>query len=92
MDRATIVLHLPAHRRTALRIERDTQQAEEAYDANIGAYIEYLQAEGRKQGFAVKTDQQDTEAVFQIDERDHAGKKAAYDWLNTLPDIWNWIP
>lgn len=92
MDRATIIVHLPAHRRAALRIERDTREAAETYDAHIGAYIRYLQEEGREQGFNVTTDNQDVDAVFQIDERDHDAKKAAHDWLGTLPDIWNWIP
>jgi hypothetical protein len=92
MERATVTFHLPCHRRTALKMQHDKREAETAYDANIGAYLRFLQEEGRKQGFTIATDQQEVDAVYAIEERDHAAKKAAHDWLETQPDIWNWLP
>lgn len=91
MPTATITIHLPSHRSRALQIEQNTPEAIEAYDANIGDYIQFLKDEAAKQGYAIKADTSDLDAVYAIDS-DHAGKKAAHDWLDTQPDIWNWIP
>lgn len=92
MANANIIIHLPSHRRTALKIESETREAQDAYDSNIGDYVRFLQAEADKAGFVVSTDQSDVDAVFSIEESDHAQKKAAHDWLETQPDLWNWIP
>lgn len=92
MARATITIHLPSHRRKSLKLQEPHPDAAEAYDANIGAYIRYLQDEAQRAGFTVDTDQRDLDQVYSIDEDDHESKKAAHDWLHSLPDIWNWIP
>lgn len=92
MASATIIFHLPQHKRTALKLQERTLEAEQTYDANIGAYMAFLQQEAAKAGFKLVTDNQDLPAVYAIDERDHGSKKAAHDWLETQPDIWNWIP
>ena len=91
---ATIVLHLPSYRRRALELtgERERRAAEQAYDANIGGYVDFLQQQARAAGFAVSTDQDDRDAAFSINERSRDDKKAAHDWLQSQPDIWNWMP
>lgn len=35
---------------------------------------------------------QDFGPVFSIDESSHADKLAAHAWLESQPDIWNWMP
>lgn len=92
MALATITIHLPSHRSRALQLEQNTPEAIEAYDANIGAYVKFLKEEAAKQDYVVTTDHSELEGVFAIHETDHAAKKAAHDWLETQPDIWNWIP
>jgi hypothetical protein len=92
MARATITIHLASHRSRALQLERNSTEAGEAYDANIGDYIRFLKAEAAKQDYLIKTSNSELPAVFEIEESDHAAKKAAHDWLETQPDIWNWIP
>lgn len=92
MPRAIITVHLPAHRRTALRIERDSAEAAAVYDGQIAAYLGFLRAEAARAGFGLETDERDWGPIFSIDENAHADKKAAHDWLNTQPDFWNWIP
>ena len=92
MDRAVITMHLPSHKRQALRMQTDKRWAELAYDKNIAQYIAYLREQGETQGFRVESDERDWDTVLSIDERSHDDKKAAYDWLQTLPDIWNWMP
>ncbi|WP_028008912.1 hypothetical protein [Solimonas flava] len=92
MPRAQIIVHLPSHRRTALKIEGDTREAEETYDGQIGAYLEFLKREALAAGFQIETDERDWGPIFTIDELDHDAKKAAHDWLNTQPDFWNWLP
>jgi hypothetical protein len=92
MARATITIHLPSHRSRALQLEQNTTEAVEAYDANIGDYLQFLKSEAAKQDYLLKTNSSDLPAVFAIEESDHAAKKAAHDWLETQPDIWNWIP
>jgi hypothetical protein len=91
MARATITIHLPSHRSRALQIEQNTAEAVDAYDANIGGYLKFLKDEAAKQDYAIKTDTSDLAAVYAIDA-DHESKKAAHDWLDTQPDLWNWIP
>lgn len=92
MGKTRITVHLPAHRRAALHIERDTSDAAQAYDQYIGEYLQFLRDEAERAGYALGSDHQDNGGIFTIDEIDHAGKKAAHDWLHTQPDIWNWIP
>ncbi|MDB5968450.1 MAG: hypothetical protein JWQ90_900 [Hydrocarboniphaga sp.] len=92
MARATITVHLPSHRSRALQLEQNTAEAIEAYDANIGDYLKFLKDEASRHDYAVKTDNTDFEGVFSINDTDHAGKKTAHDWLETQPDVWNWIP
>jgi len=92
MPAATIVIHLPTHRDTALKLQGPGRDIEAAYDRNIGAYVGYLQQEAQRAGFSVATDQRAYGPVFSIDELGHEQKKAAHAWFETLPDIWNWMP
>lgn len=87
-----IAIHLPAHRERALQIESRSREAERAYDHNIGGYIEFLREQARLAGFDLDTDPLASGAVFSIHELNHAQKKAAHDWLEQQPDIWNWMP
>ncbi|PPE73182.1 hypothetical protein C3942_15300 [Solimonas fluminis] len=89
---ATIVLHLPAHRATALKLQPQEPEAARAYDRNIAGYLEFLKDEAQRAGYAVAADQKDFGPVFSIEEDDHASKRAAHAWLGNLPDIWNWMP
>jgi hypothetical protein len=92
MDRATITIHLPTHRRESLRAYGESpRKVGEVYDDNIGAYVEYVQRLAHENGFEVRTDNRDLDPVYSIDERDHDGKKAAHRWLQGLPDLWEWI-
>lgn len=92
MAKATIVIHLPAHRRVNLASEHDTRDAEQAYDQNIAGYVQFLQEQAALAGYDVRTDHADTGPILRIDECSHADKKGAYRWLNEQPDIWNWMP
>jgi hypothetical protein len=92
MPHTLITLHLPAHRRAALKIERETAEAATAYDTHIQAYVAFLSAQAEKAGLKLDADQRDWGPIFSIAETDHASKKTAHDWLNTQPDFWNWIP
>jgi hypothetical protein len=89
---ATIVLHLPVHRATALKLQPREPDAARAYDRNIAGYIDFLQAEAQRAGYAVSTDQDDFGPVFSIEEDSHDSKLDAHGWLETQPDIWNWLP
>jgi hypothetical protein len=91
MDRATIIFHLPTHRRAALQTQGDSPTARAAYDGNIGGYVAFLQEQGREAGFRIQTDNKDLDPVYTIDERGHEDKKAARAWLDEQPDIWEWI-
>lgn len=88
----TIVIHLPSHRRRALQIERNTAEAEQAYDAQIGGYVEFLRHEARHAGYRIETDQRDDGPPFGIVEDDGVQKREAHHWLDRQPDIWNWMP
>ena len=90
--RATIVINLPAHRRRALELVNEGLVAEQAYDKSIGGYIDFLRQQADDVGYIVQTSQDDQQAVFRLDETSHQDKKAAHDWLESLPDIWNWMP
>jgi hypothetical protein len=92
MDRAIITFHLPTHREVALKMQIDKREAELAYDRAIGDYMRFLEEEGRKAGFRIQTDQRDFGPVYGIEGRDHDEEKAAHDWLDSQPDIWNWLP
>ncbi|HVT36426.1 MAG TPA: hypothetical protein VHE37_12640 [Nevskiaceae bacterium] len=92
MGNTRIIVHLPAHRRAALNIERDLD-APRTYDRYIGEYIEFLRKEGIHAGFDLTTDERDDDkGIFTIDEMNHEAKRKAHAWLETQPDIWNWIP
>jgi hypothetical protein len=91
MTDATITIHLPAYRERALKLQTEIRDAEEAYDANIHDYIKYLAEEAAKMDFRLETDHGSI-AAYSVHAPTHEAKKAARDWLNTLPDIWNWIP
>ena len=90
---ATIIIHLPVHRRATLAAypEKASATPGEVYDQNIGKYVDYLRREGRSQGFDVRTDQRDTEPVVTLEERGHEEKKKAHDWLDQVPDFWEWL-
>ena len=92
MSHATITIHLPSHRRKSLKTEGDTQEAAEAYDSNIGAYIHFLRSEASKQKHALNTDEREMDNAYSISATDHNTKTAAHDWLDQQPDLWNWIP
>lgn len=92
MAKTTITLHLPSYRERALQLQTDAREAAEAYDGNIGAYVEFLKGEATPAGFVVATDTRDDGPAFSITEADHEQKKAAHEWLETQPDLWNWIP
>ena len=90
--KATITFHLPQHRETALKIEHNQRVAAEAYDGNISAYLRFLEQEATKSGYALTWNSQEGTSVYSIDAASHDLKTAAHDWLDTQPDIWNWIP
>lgn len=92
MRHTLIILHTPEHRRRALSTERNTREAQEAYDRCIGDYFEFLRKEAAAQGWELRTDNRDMNALITIDEIDHDQKKVVHAWLLTLPDIWNWMP
>lgn len=92
MNRATITIHLPTHRRATLKAYGESwRMLDEVYDGNIGHYVDFLRRQGRERGFRVRTDQKDVDPVFSIEERDHRQKKEAHEWLRGLPDLWEWI-
>jgi hypothetical protein len=92
MNRATITIHLPTHKRESLKAYGDSWRLiDEVYDANVGHYVDFLRRQGRERGFRVRTDQKDVDPVFTIEERDRQQKKAAHEWLEGLPDLWEWI-
>ncbi len=91
MTDVTITLHLRAYRERALMLQPERREAELAYDANIHDYVKYLSDEAAKPGYVLTTDH-GTSAAYSIQAPTHDAKKAAHDWLDTLPDIWNWIP
>lgn len=90
--KATITFHLPQHRETALRIENNQRVAAQAYDDNISAYLRFLEDEAGKSGYLLTSDTQEGSSVYSIEAANHDLKTAAHDWLDTQPDIWNWIP
>lgn len=91
MERAVITIHLPRHRHAALALQGETREAAEAYDANIGRYVDFLRDEARDAGYRILTDQRELDPVFTIDEQSHDDKKAARAWLEREPDIWEWL-
>ncbi|MDM4772219.1 hypothetical protein [Solimonas sp. SE-A11] len=88
----TIVVHLPAHRAMALKLQPQEPDAAAAYDQNIVGYMQFLKDQAQRAGHAVTADQQDFGPIFSIDESSHADKLAAHAWLESQPDIWNWMP
>lgn len=92
MERAVITMHLPRHKEQALRMQTDQRWADMTYDHNVADYIRWLDEQAQVHGFRVQSDARDVDAVLTIDERSHDDKKAAYAWLQTQPDIWNWLP
>lgn len=92
MDRATITIHLPTHRRESLKAYGESpRQVGEVYDGHIGRYMEFVREQARAQGFAVRTDNKEIDPIYTIDETSHDDKKAAHEWLQGLPDLWEWI-
>lgn len=91
MSKATITLHLPAYRARALQLQADPREAEPAYDENIEGYLQFLAQEAAKAGLVLATDHGELSA-YSIHAADHDAKRAAHDWLDTQPDIWNWMP
>lgn len=93
MPHATITIHLPSHRRKSLKIEGDTLEAIEAYDANIADYIRFLKTEALKKSIDLRTDhKEEAGSSYSISALSHDDKTAAHDWLHEQPDLWNWIP
>lgn len=92
MNRATITIHLPTHRRESLKAYGDSwRDIDQVYNSHIGHYVDFLRRQGRELGFQVRTDQRDLDAPFTIDERDRQQKKAAHEWLREVPDLWEWL-
>lgn len=92
MDRATITIHLPTHRRQSIEAYGESwRMLDQVYNSNIGHYVDFLRRQGRERGFQVRTDQRDVDAPFTIEERDRQQKKAAHEWLREVPDLWEWI-
>ena len=92
MNRATITIHIPSHKRQSLREYGDSwRMLDEVYDANVGHYMDFLRRQGRDRGFKVRTDNKDVDPVFTIDERGHREKKEAHRWLEEVPDLWEWL-
>lgn len=91
MSKATITLHLAGYRARALKLQSDPREAEPAYDDNIEGYLQFLKQEAAKAGYALTTDHGELSA-YSIQAADHDAKRAAHDWLDTQPDIWNWMP
>lgn len=91
MNQPQILMHLPAHRRRSLSLQTEHPAAEQAYDANIRAYIDYLREEATAAGYTLATDHRESEESFSY-QSGAADKRAAHDWLHGLPDLWNWIP
>lgn len=92
MDRAIITFHLPTHRDTALKLQGRTTESEATYDRCIGDYLAFLRAEGEKIGYRVQSDQRSYGPVFSLEGRGDNEDKGAQAWLETQPDIWNWMP
>ncbi len=92
MTQATITLHLPAYRERALQLQSDRHEAVPAYDQQIADYVRFLDEEAGKAGYVLATDEADGGGAYSIDAPSHDAKKAAHDWLDTQPDIWNWMP
>lgn len=86
-----ILIHRPAHRRLALT-GRDPLEAVAAYDRCIGAYLKFLGEEAAKVGYELRQDQHDEEPFFRIDAASRAQQRAIQAWLQSQPDIWNWMP
>ena len=92
MQRATITIHLPTHRRESLKAYGESWRLiDEIYDGNIGSYVDFLRRQGRELGYDIRTDQRDVDPVYTIEERNHQEKKQAHDWLEQIPDLWEWI-
>lgn len=92
MSRAIITVHRPTHRRHSLATYgEDSRRVGETYDANIGEYLRFLARLGRECEFELRTDSMDVDPAFTIDEHDRDGKKAAHRWLETIPDLWEWL-
>jgi len=92
MDRATITIHLPTHRRASLKAYGESwRMLDEVYDGHISHYVDFLRRQGRDRGFRVRTDQRDVAPVYSIEERDRKEKKAAHEWLEEVPDLWEWL-
>lgn len=89
---ATIRFHMPAHREIALKLQTDQRVAEDAYDHWIGSYMKFLSETASRADLRITTDQQDNGVLFSVEAPDHEAKKAAHRWLESQPDIWNWIP
>jgi hypothetical protein len=64
----------------------------DAYDSNIGQYIQFPQTEARKKGLTLRTDEQELKSTHSISALDHDAKTTTHDWLHQQPDLWNWIP
>lgn len=92
MSLANITFHMPVHRETAIKLQTEPREAEAAYDRYIGEYMAFLSAEAAKADLVVNADQQDFGVLFSIDASSHDTKQQAHAWLESQPDIWNWIP
>src|SRR4051794_9651876 len=70
MQRATITLHLPTHRRESIKAYGESwRMLDQVYDGHIGDYVEFLRRQARDRGFEVRTDWRDVEPAFSIAER-----------------------
>jgi hypothetical protein len=53
--------------------------------------VDFLREQARDRGFDIRTDQRDVDPVFTIDEIGHEQKKQAHEWLDRVPDFWEWL-
>lgn len=86
-----ITIHLSVHRHRALSLQTDHAEAEAAYDRHIPGYLDYLREEATAAGFGLVSSPQDGDEAF-VYHGTESERKAAHEWLHTLPDLWNWIP
>lgn len=92
MDKAIITIHIPSHRRASLKAYGESwRMLDQVYDTHVGHYMDFLRRQGRDRGFKVRTDNKDVDPVFTIDERGRPEKKAAHQWLEEVPDLWEWL-
>jgi hypothetical protein len=92
VKRATITIHLPTHRQDCIRNYGPSWRLlDQVYDGRIADYVEFLQRQGRERGFRVRTDRHVDETAISIQTDSITAGAAANDWLDAVPDFWEWL-